>query len=307
MGLILSTSWNAFRCGNGKILLSEIRDLGFEEIELSFNLSAGVLEDIRKAVKSGQAKVRSAHNFCPIPDGITQEEALPDCYSLSSPQEKIRQLAIKYTKRSIDTAQALGAKAVVLHCGRIDARDRTRDLINLYEKGQKGSEEFKVLKEKMTEERKVLRTPFFENTLKSLKELNHYAEEKDVSLGIETRFYYYEIPSLEEIGIILDSFRNSRVFYWHDVGHAQVMENLGFNTHKAYLDMYSGSLIGIHLHDVSLGSDHRAVNKGEFNFNCLMPYLKKETLKVVEIHHPATSEDIKESRQSLTKIFNGII
>jgi len=301
--MALSTSWNAFRHTCGEELLFEITGLGFKRIELSFNLTSFMVDEIGGAVHDGLCEVVSLHNYCPIPEGITREKALPDCFSMASTDEEERKQAVKLTRRTIDTAARLNAKAIVLHCGRVEVPDRTRDLINLYEAGLKDSSDFTKLRDEIILQRKALYRPYLDATLISLDELNKYAAEKNILLGIETRFYYREIPTLEEIGLILNKFKGSNIHYWHDTGHAQLMENLMFNKHKDFLDQYLPQAIGIHLHDITGCRDHQAPSRGEIDFKQIKRILKDDALKVIEAHHPATAQDLVESKTFLENVF----
>ncbi|MCX5693924.1 MAG: sugar phosphate isomerase/epimerase [Candidatus Omnitrophica bacterium] len=302
--LAISTSWNAYRFADGAKLLFEINQLGFKAIELSFNLTANLVDSVAKEAHRLGISIQSLHNYCPIPDGLTPKQALPDCYSLAALDSRERSLAVKYTKSTIDTASRLGARVVVLHCGRVQAPDFTRQLINLYNQGFKDQADFTKLKEEMIRQRKRLAADFFEQALNSLDELNAYAKIKGVFLGVETRFYHCEIPDISEIGIILEKFCNSQIYYWHDTGHAQLMENLGFTRHKDFLELYGDRLIGVHLHDILGCQDHLAPLKGDLDFNLLKPYLKPNTIKVIEAHFPATAEDLIKSRVFISKIYD---
>ena len=306
MPLALSTSWNAYRHDDARGLLFEIKQLGFSDLELSFNLTGSMVKEIGSLADELGLNILSLHNYCPIPEGLTRKEALPDCYSLSSLDSPERKTAIKYTKRTIDTARSLGAKAVVLHCGRVGIEDKTRELISLFDAGLVNTKQYKKLKDDFVVQRAKVACGFFEKAIDSLEELEPYARDKGIRLGIENRFYYREIPSFEEVGIILDKFKGSNIFYWHDTGHARVMQNLGFIENNDYLKSYSQDLLGVHLHNIIGCLDHQAPIKGDINFSAIKPYLKKDTIKVIEAHHPATAEEVKESLNLLKGILDGI-
>jgi len=302
----LSTSWNAFRHTDGSALIQEIKALGFNEVELSFNLTAEMVDAVEALVREQSVRVTSLHNYCPIPPDIERQKALPDCYSMSSPDEDERRRAVALTRVTIDTAVRLNASAVVLHCGRVEVPDRTVDLIAMFNNGLRATARFAALRGDIIRERDSVRQRFLDNTLRSLDDLNAYAARQKVRLGVENRYYFREIPFFDEVAIILDRFRDSAVHYWHDTGHARLMENLGFiESDEDYLKRYGSRLIGIHLHDITGCSDHRAPGTGEFDFKKLKPYLSSHTLTVIEAHHPASGAELVTAREYLNGLLNG--
>ncbi|HOW42701.1 MAG TPA: TIM barrel protein [Candidatus Omnitrophota bacterium] len=308
MPCAISTSWNAFRHTDGEQLIRELQELGFTAVELSFNLTSEMVAAIERLVARQVISVCSLHNFCPIPEGVPRHEALPDYYSLASLDTEERLRAVKQTKLTIDAACRIGARAVVIHSGRVEIQDRTRALCELYTRGGTQTRQFQDLRDEMRRERAQLKQSFLDSALRSLDELNAYACQRRMNLGIETRFYYREIPFLDEVGMILDAFKDSRVFYWHDTGHAQLMEHLGLiDRQETYLDRYAQRLLGMHLHDIRGCADHQPPPGGDIDFKRFRPYLNHQTLKVIEVHHPATAVQVQQSKRYVEEVFDGTV
>ncbi len=303
MEIALSTAWNSAKYKQGAIIIREIRDLGFKNIELGFNLTDNMVRDIAGIASNSGIKILSLHNYCPIPEKLARKKALPDCYSLASLNETERNLAVRYTKQSINTASCLNAKAVILHCGRVEMVDPTRQMISYYNSGKWDGSFAAKFKRDIYQARKEKIRLHFSKLLKSLDELAKYAQKRKVKLGIENRFYYREIPSLEEIGLILNRFKGGIVFYWHDTGHAKLWENLGFLKHLDYLNNYSSRLAGMHLHDIKRQQDHKAPLKGELDFKTFKKYIKPGTLLTMEVHSSATGQEIVQAKKYLEVIF----
>lgn len=300
----LSTAWNADRFQDGKKIAQEIASLGIKNIELNFSLTKTMVEEIFRFTQQNQIQITSLHNYCPIPQELTREEALPDCFSLSSLNEAERKKAVDYTKLTISTAKRLSAQAVILHSGRVEIEDQTRRLIELYNTGQAASKDYQEIFEAFVKERKAKSPDYLAQILKSLKDLCEFAEKCNIVLGIENRFYYREIPSFEEFEIILDKFKNKHVAYWHDVGHAYIHEKLRFMKEGVLLKKYGSRLYGAHLHNIKNLADHQAPFDGEFDFNTLRPYVNRRTLKVLEVHSHVSPDMVNKSIDYLTGVFN---
>ncbi|MFH1848130.1 MAG: TIM barrel protein [Candidatus Omnitrophota bacterium] len=295
----LSTAWNAQTAQDAKTLISQIQVLGFKNIELSFTLSRAVVAGIARLKRSGGFEISSVHNFCPLPDGIAAEDARFEAYSLSAIKKDERRKAKEATKKTIRMAKKLGAKVVVLHLGKVDIKDRTMRLYELMNKG----EDIGSLRGQFMEERRSKAGEHLDVLYDSLDEVADFAVRNDIKLGIENRYRYKAMPIFEEIGPILEDFKKKNVYYWHDTGHAQVFEFFGYNKHADFLDAFSDRMIGVHLHDITGIHDHKAPLTGKMDFNMLTPYLKKNTIKVLEPHSGATGIEVKRGFEYLKGLY----
>src|SRR3954471_9733376 len=191
--IAFSTSGNSGRHTDGAEMLREIKDLGFNRVELGHGIRISLMPGIQKMFEAGGVAFTRLPNLCPLPVEIMQ--ASPDCYKISAAYSKERERAIRHTFQTIDFAQRLGAPFVVMHCGEVEMNPITDELIALVKNGEMLSREYVRRKVKAVKKRESDAPPYLERVKDALKRIAEYAAKKNVRLGVEGRRGYEEIPS----------------------------------------------------------------------------------------------------------------
>ena len=292
--LSCSTSWNSSRHTTGDAMLQEILDLGFTRVELGHGIRLSLMEGIQRYFDEGKVQFSSLHNFCPLPIEITR--AAPDCYEYSSHRESERERAVKLTLQTIDFAARLNAPLVVLHLGRVPIGDVTGKLIELAESNQHLSRKYVKVKLKAVKAREKKAAFYLQRSKECLLRVIDHAASKNVKLGVEGRQAYEEIPSEDEVVALLDEINAPHVVgYWHDFGHIQVKENLGFLSHFDWLSKIAPRMLGGHLHDtVWPGHDHRVPFTGSIDYDKLIPLLRQDCPLIWEMSPRRKADEIVE-------------
>lgn len=273
-------------------MLQEIVDLGFDAVELSHGIRVSLVGGIQQFVEKGGVRVSSLHNFCPLP--LEVQGSSPDCYEFTSHRPFDRQRAVKLTCQTIDFAQRLGAGLVVLHLGRVNMRPVTQKLAQLAKSGQMLSREFVRLKVAAVQEREAKAPGYLQRVKDCLQRIVEHAANRNINLGIESRFGYEELPTEREVPGLLDEINAPHVGYWHDFGHIQVKNNLRFVDHYEWLRSIRHRLFGCHLHDTQWPNvDHRVPFAGGIEYDRLIPLLPEQCLFVWELSPRMKAEDIQ--------------
>jgi sugar phosphate isomerase/epimerase len=273
-------------------MLREIRDLGFQFAELSHGVRISLLPGIFEAVDAGEIQISSLHNFCPLPLGV--DRAAPNIFQFSSEDERERDRAFRHTVKTIETATRVGAPLVVLHMGSIGMKDYTDRLVELIEKNQRDSPKFEKIAAEAFEKREEKKEKFVENAYSMLERIVEVAEKNGIKLGIENREALEEIPLESDLSLFFKRFNSPAVGYWHDTGHAQIKEQLGFVHHRLLLESMEKRLFGFHIHDVQFPArDHCQPGTGIIDFAALAHTVKPEHIKVFEFRPTLSTEEVQ--------------
>ncbi len=299
-----STCWNSKRHTDGRKMLRDIRELGFAYAELSHGIRLGLMPGVLEAVDAGEIKISSLHNFCPLPLGVNH--ASPNLYEFSDERPRERELAVKYTLKTLDFARRVKAPVVVLHLGSIEMKDYTEKLSVLLARDGKKTPKYEKLRTEAAAAGEARKARALERVYATLNHILPEAEKRGLKLGIENRQGIEEIPLDSDFECFFRKFDSPNMVYWHDTGHAQIKENLGFLHHVQHLEMLTGRLAGFHIHDVVFpAGDHAPPGAGTVDFAALRPLVKPDHIKVFELSPTLPMEAVKRGVAHVKAVWGG--
>jgi sugar phosphate isomerase/epimerase len=284
-------------------MLGEIKTkLGFDLIELGQGIRMPLVPGILKMFDAGEIRVSSLHNFCPLP--AEAAPASPDCYKFSAVSAEEREAAVTQSLRTIDFAARLDAPFVVLHLGYVNMSPITDRLIAMAKTGRYLSREYVRMKIGAVQERERIAPEYLARVKESLNRIIEYAASKNVRIGLEARRDYEQIPTERELAALLEEIESPHLGYWHDFGHSQIKENLGFIDHAEWLREVGPRAFGCHVQDcVWPARDHQPPFTGGIEFEKLVPLLPTNCLFVWEMSANRAANAIRQSVQTWKERF----
>ncbi len=293
MMLAISTMWNALKQPDGAALIDELRNLGFDSIALSRHLTPEQLEQLKPSFcEIGQTSPCCIQNYCPILPGTSQDDADNDIIHLSSLNGDERKEAIRRTIQTMELAIEMETPIVIIRLGKVDTYDRSYLMRELYEYGEREFEAFSNKVSEATEWRKRKEAKHHDAVMRSLDELNERALKMEICIAIETPPHYIQIPNYDEVGLLFNEFYGSPMRYWHNVGHAALQEKLGLRWSHEWFEAYGDHLIGVSLHDLKDLDMYHPPGSGDIEWNDIIPQIKSDVLKVIDIIHGDEEEVI---------------
>ena len=293
--LAISTSFISQSIADGGRLLDVIADYGIQRVELDCRITKTQFQQIKAGLKQTPVQVGSLHNYCPFPALKPNVPPGGDYFELASSDRVERSLAVDWTTRTIENANDLGAELVVLHCGAVDMKPNHRHLYAQYRDEPENEQRLDDLVSLELEQRRRHHMPHLDAIRFSLERLLNVAQTYGVTLGLENRFHYYEIPDSEEFSKLFAEFEGAPIGYWHDTGHAHAQQVLRVVSQADLLTTHGDRLVGIHLHDAVGLNDHQAPGKGEIDFKILKPYLKAGPPVVIELAPGTGKSDVRQA------------
>lgn len=290
-----------FKTDMGKFM-NVAGQLGFGAIEINHSMTSAQIKEIRA---NNSLPITGVHGPAPLTNhqGRGENRGL----NLASLDDQERLISVNDHLESIKLAAEVGAQHVVVHLGHVGTGllPSERALRLAYKKNNQSiqlDEMDTILMAK--KERESQADKYIESAQKSLATLALKADKSGVTLGIETRLHYHEIPLPSEYEVLFSIYPKNLVGYLHDVGHAEVQHRLGLIDRQSWWSIEEEfspgkSLVGLHIHDVDGLQDHVAPGAGSVDFDWLRNQIIKHN------KHASITFEI-DQRQSPNQVQEGL-
>lgn len=291
--LSFSTRWNSHRHTDGEQMVSEIRTLGFDTVELGHGLKLSLVPGVKRLLQRGRVTVSSVQNFCPAP--VEELGGDPDEVEFTSKKRGDVKRALQLTYQTIDYAKEFNAPFVVVRLGSTPLHGFTEGMMKLAASGHFNSRGFVHNKIRAVEMREKHTDRTMEKVKDALDHIVTYAGRKGIKIGIKARRNYEQAPTERELLELMQEFEgNPYVGYWHDFGHIQCKANLGLIDHEQWLKKMQPHILGAHVHDVHWpGADHCVPLSGTIDYEKLMPLMPPDAPLVWTIDSKQKQADVK--------------
>jgi sugar phosphate isomerase/epimerase len=302
----LSTCWNSPRHTDGYEMIAEIAALGFEYAELSHGIRLSLVPGIVRALDEKLVRIRSTHNFCPLPPGVNT--ASPNLFQPSTGDETQAIQWERYTRRSIDFARQVGSSVLVTHMGGVSPGwiNPARKVVRLTENRKPTARDIDALRVEAAVALKKIakrRAEPMDRLVERIGRVLEHARQAGVTIGAENREKIDELPFDADMLSFLEQFPpGANIAYWHDCGHAHLKEKFGLLDHEQHLRAHASRLAGFHIHDVRGFKDHLPLGVGEVDFGMVAKFIRPEHIVVLELSPRLDPSEVVESRDVLVRV-----
>lgn len=297
----LSTMWAQGRFnGDMREFARAARDLGYTHVEINYTVAP---DGVAELVKKDTIGVSSLHS--PTPRLELRQGFYNSDLNLASLDEDERTQAVAYARTTIEWAAQAGARYVVVHLGGIGEEEMFPSefrLRRLYDSGVRAGAEVESLRQEAYRQRREMASAYLAQARKSLDAIAAAAARHGVTVGLENRYHYHEIPSVDEMQMLLAQYPADVVGYWHDVGHAEVLGRLGLCDKYRWLNELRDRTVGSHLHDVDGIGDHRAPGQGDADWDHIASALPLQAARVFEINQHTPEDQVAAAVPFLRKL-----
>lgn len=251
------------RFDDGEAFARYAAEAGYDAIEVSHSTPE---EKLRQILDCGVLPVTSIHQPAPHVevDGGKSNADL----NLASTRRSEHARALRHALRSLEWAAEAGASALVVHLGHVEGSfsGTTAELYRLFRQHDIRNNRAAEARAEMEARRAEAAPAHLEAARASLEQLVEAARPHGIVIGLENRLDFHQIPLPHESLSLMEGFSLDEVGHWHDTGHGEVLDRLGYLPHETWFEILGDHLVGAHVHDVRGVLDHRAPGTAQLDW-----------------------------------------
>ena len=255
--------------------------MGFRRLELGLSDQPPALSGWEDSARETGVVVDSVVVGALKPRSETMSGSL-----LGSNDASSRELALNSTRRHIRLAQQLGAPVVVVRGCAVEDDKLARQAVEL-------EAELETVTEDLREDVEERIRAFVHCVQrKGQRQLEHFCralhtlrgEFPETRLAVEPGVHFNDLLNFEAMQWTLDDLAGQEVAYWHDTARIHQRERAGLPDQGAWLDAFSGRMLGCHLADATENEAELPPGTGQVDFRLVAEYMPRSASRVVELN-----------------------
>jgi len=253
--------------------------MGFRRIELGLSPKPVPLNGFEDTRRETGVNVVSVVTGCLNPRAENMSGT-----KLGSLDPELRERAVISCRRHAQLARRYGTPIVILRGCEVESATLQGDAAALQER---------LVEEGPTDQVRHAFTEFVNRCQKTSQlQVEHFCrsihtlstEFPEIRFSIEPGATFLDLLNFEVMGWVLDDLSRQGLGYWHDTGTVQLRQRAGLPGQGAWLDRYSGRMVGVHLQDSAGDEAEMPPGLGEVDFKLVAEYVPSAVEKVVEIN-----------------------
>lgn len=254
--------------------------MGFRRLELGLSAMPSELSGWEDSTRETGISIDSVVVGALNPMSETMSGSL-----LGSSDADARERALNSTRRHIRVAQRLGAPMVVVRGCSVEDSRLAGEADNLSRQLDQAVDDSRA------EALEAVCEFVHRVQRKGHKQLEHFCrslhtlgrEFPEMRFAVEPGLHFNDLLNFEAMHWCLDDLKQEGVGYWHDVGRIHQRGLAGLPDQGAWLDAFSGRMVGVHLQDATKDEAVLPPGLGEVDFRLVGEYVPKNIPHVIEI------------------------
>ncbi len=255
-------------------------------------LSREDLDAYAKALTSNNRQIVALENFNPRPPRLPKNSIAAHTLDLGAKDSATRMAATEASMLSLNAANAIGAKQLILHCSSLDIGKFRASIMSSWQKGKFQDPNLQRIIGLAMDKRPQICAPVMDAWKKSLDAILSEAQDNDIKIILRTPVFPWDFPNRDDLKTLFSEFKGSPLQVYYDSARLYCHEVLAMESTFEWRSSFSEHLAGYHINDSINFTLGHLPGQGSVPFDLLFKEVQVEKIHTIRARAPQSQEHL---------------